>query len=253
MVRVAAGLSQKELASMLYISQQAYAKYELGTASPNPDTLSKISLFLHVSVDSLLNCENDTPENVDIKIGLRYFREQKQLTQENLATMLGITVETIRLYENGIAIPDYRTLQAISDALDVQVEALFYIPYELLMRELSFEGLKYEERITEKEFNLISAYRKSSAADREIIDNIVSRYRPPRTEIDSVMEMTSDNDVARHENGEHLISILNTIEALKEASHEISLNESFTSDKKNDNAAPSSQDVGPDSGKADSQ
>lgn len=46
-------LSQREIAKMLYISQQAYAKYETGAASPNPDMLSRISEILDVSVDEL--------------------------------------------------------------------------------------------------------------------------------------------------------------------------------------------------------
>lgn len=33
-----ANISQKELAKRLFISQQAYAKYETGASSPNPET-----------------------------------------------------------------------------------------------------------------------------------------------------------------------------------------------------------------------
>lgn len=46
-------LSQKEIAKMLFISQQAYAKYETGSASPNPEVLAKISEILDISVDEL--------------------------------------------------------------------------------------------------------------------------------------------------------------------------------------------------------
>lgn len=52
--RLLKGISQKALASKLFISQQAYAKYEAGTASPNPDVLSRIAYELNVSVDYLL-------------------------------------------------------------------------------------------------------------------------------------------------------------------------------------------------------
>ena len=51
-------LSQKEIAKMLFISQQAYAKYETGTASPNPEVLAKISEILDVSVDELTGRTN---------------------------------------------------------------------------------------------------------------------------------------------------------------------------------------------------
>ena len=55
--RAAAGLTQKEFAAKLFLSQQAYAKYETGTSTPNPETLKKISDILNVSVDYLLGKE----------------------------------------------------------------------------------------------------------------------------------------------------------------------------------------------------
>ena len=42
----------------LRISQPAYSKYEVGTASPNPETLSKIADALDVSVDYLLGSDS---------------------------------------------------------------------------------------------------------------------------------------------------------------------------------------------------
>lgn len=47
-------ISQKKLAQELYISQQAYAKYETGAATPNPETLHAIADLLGVSADYLL-------------------------------------------------------------------------------------------------------------------------------------------------------------------------------------------------------
>ena len=55
--RKAKNISQKELASQLFLSQQSYAKYEVGTATPNPETLAKIAIALDVSVDYLLGVD----------------------------------------------------------------------------------------------------------------------------------------------------------------------------------------------------
>ncbi len=52
--RTHARLSQKELADKIFISQQAYAKYELGTSSPNPETIKLISQELDVPSDVLI-------------------------------------------------------------------------------------------------------------------------------------------------------------------------------------------------------
>lgn len=53
-LRAKAGISQAEIARKIYISQPAYAKYELGTSTPNPETLAAIASILDCSVDYLL-------------------------------------------------------------------------------------------------------------------------------------------------------------------------------------------------------
>lgn len=58
-LRIENKLTQTEIAKMIYISQPAYSKYEMGTASPNPETLSKLAEVLNVSVDYLVG--NDVP------------------------------------------------------------------------------------------------------------------------------------------------------------------------------------------------
>lgn len=57
-LRIQRKMTQSELAKKIYISQPAYSKYELGTASPNPETLSKIADALDVSVDYLLGSDS---------------------------------------------------------------------------------------------------------------------------------------------------------------------------------------------------
>ena len=52
--RKAMGISQKDIAKKLFISQQAYAKYETGAATPNPETLKRIAEIFNVSTDYLL-------------------------------------------------------------------------------------------------------------------------------------------------------------------------------------------------------
>lgn len=56
--RERSGYSQKALAAKLFISQQAYAHYETGKSSPNPETLKRIAEVLEVSSDYLLSCDS---------------------------------------------------------------------------------------------------------------------------------------------------------------------------------------------------
>ena len=52
--RAASGFSQRALAARLHITQQAYASYETGKSTPNPEMLSRIASLFHVSVSYLL-------------------------------------------------------------------------------------------------------------------------------------------------------------------------------------------------------
>ena len=52
-------LNQNELATILNVSNQAYQKYEYGTAEPTFDNLSKLADFYGVTTDYLLGRTNE--------------------------------------------------------------------------------------------------------------------------------------------------------------------------------------------------
>lgn len=56
-LRKSKGLNQNELANFLGVSNQAYQKYEYGTAEPNFDNLTKLADFYNVTTDYLLGRE----------------------------------------------------------------------------------------------------------------------------------------------------------------------------------------------------
>lgn len=60
-VRAELRYSQKYVAEQLYISQQAYAKYETGASTPNPEMLLKIAELFNVSVDYLVGATDERP------------------------------------------------------------------------------------------------------------------------------------------------------------------------------------------------
>ena len=59
--------SQKYVAEKLYISQQAYAKYETGAAKPNPDMLLRIAELFNVSVDYLVGMTDEKPLSAPVQ------------------------------------------------------------------------------------------------------------------------------------------------------------------------------------------
>lgn len=60
-IRETKGMTQKEVASLMGVSQQAYGQYESGTREPKMDTLNRIAKALGVSKYELLRAtlEND--------------------------------------------------------------------------------------------------------------------------------------------------------------------------------------------------
>lgn len=63
-------MTQAEVAQELYISQAAYSKYEVGTSSPNPETLAKLAGVLGVSVDYLVGSDDrqDRPGYIRVPV-----------------------------------------------------------------------------------------------------------------------------------------------------------------------------------------
>lgn len=61
-LRKSIDITQVALAKKLFVSQQAVAKWEVGTASPNPDMLNNIASFFNVTTDYLLGRTDEKKE-----------------------------------------------------------------------------------------------------------------------------------------------------------------------------------------------
>ena len=65
--------------------------------------------------------------DIKIRFGkrLRKFRRNKDLTQEKLAELAGISVDFVSLIERGLSSPSFDTIQKLADILEVKYEAFF--------------------------------------------------------------------------------------------------------------------------------
>lgn len=94
-LRTNAKLSQKALASQLFVSQQAVARWETDKATPNPEMLSKIATILNVSVDDLLGSPKKSPlptssdeQKIDeMQIMAAFWGGDQDLTEEDKRAM----------------------------------------------------------------------------------------------------------------------------------------------------------------------
>lgn len=70
-LRTEEGLTQKQLAKILYLNKHCISSYERGRSQPSHDTLVAIADYFHVSVDYLLGRTEDRYPN---KPDERYLR-----------------------------------------------------------------------------------------------------------------------------------------------------------------------------------
>lgn len=156
-VRKQHGLTQEELAYWIGVSKSTISMYEQGEREPNYETLIRLAQFLDVSVDSLLNNGN---ANINIEAGLKYYREHKSLSREDLSALTGLSSGVLEMYESGRCIPDYQTLCLLSVCLEIQ-------PYQLFSPRLP---------PSHRENQVLDAYRNANPDDKQIIDIIVDKY-----------------------------------------------------------------------------
>ncbi len=83
--------------------------------------------------------------SVEKSIGLQIykFRKRRDITQEQLANLVDVTVETISRLERGVSIPSIKTLEKISHALHTTLKDLFDFEQQPLppkTRTVSFEN-----------------------------------------------------------------------------------------------------------------
>ena len=98
--RNTAGLSQKQIASELDISVQTYNGYETKGYEPKYDMLLKICRILKVTPNYILGWDIDVKQyECEFADRLRRFREESNLSQKELAEMVGLTAQSYNNYE----------------------------------------------------------------------------------------------------------------------------------------------------------
>lgn len=65
-LRLEAGMTQKDLASMVGVTKSVISYYELSERSPSPEILIKLAKIFHVSADYLLGLETKSKPMLDI-------------------------------------------------------------------------------------------------------------------------------------------------------------------------------------------
>lgn len=106
-IRKNKGLTQKELAEKIGISDKTISKWENGNSIPDTSMLLPLCNVLEITVNELLSCELITPENYSLKaekIILELVKENENTKKRDAkSNIIGIVVVCIALFLFGVS------------------------------------------------------------------------------------------------------------------------------------------------------
>lgn len=85
-----------------------------------------------------------------MKIGnkIRQMRNSAGMTQEQLATSLGVSAQSVSKWENEISMPDITLLPDIAEAFGVSIDELFDLTVEQKLKRIE-NRIEIEEELSE--------------------------------------------------------------------------------------------------------
>ena len=141
-----------------------------------------------------------------IKIGekIKSLRKQKNISQEVLASYLGVSFQAVSKWENGSTMPDIMLIPAIASFFGVSTDELFdfnLIEMEKQVEAICHESWKYREREPEKAEQILREGLQRFPGNDIILNNLLYTldYRERADEVinlcKTLIESTKDDSV----------------------------------------------------------
>lgn len=170
------GLSQKQLAEILNLSEITIRRYEKCSNIPTIETLDKIAIALDVPLNELLGT-NATTNDIGRKITLE--QSINDVSHEELAEKTGIDEKHLRVIKSGQINPTQKELNKIANALGLPLSYFIknlasafddeviqdeHEPIELIVKY----GIDKEKMTRDELYSLINFYiNKTSILSKE--------------------------------------------------------------------------------------
>ncbi|MBR5756923.1 MAG: helix-turn-helix transcriptional regulator [Firmicutes bacterium] len=103
---------------------------------------------------------------------LKYLRQLRNMSQQELAEIAGCSQQAIDKYENGLAEPGLETLIKLSDVFDVSIDYLIgktSNPY--------LDKKPYFSELNDEEARLVRNYRLLKEDEKKVIYSAVNQYK----------------------------------------------------------------------------
>jgi transcriptional regulator with XRE-family HTH domain len=129
--RKALRMTQVELGKQVGVSGGAISQFEKGISNPTEQTLKKLSHALNYDFELLLS--GSLPADDELAQDylstypgnfLEQARKKKNLSQSQLAELVGVSRASISLYETGAGDPSFRVLNKLAEVLDFSLLTL---------------------------------------------------------------------------------------------------------------------------------
>ena len=143
---------------------------------------------------------------MEIRLGekIKTLRKQKNMSQEVLAQVLGVTFQAVSKWETGAAMPDVSMIPAIARFFEVSTDELFdfnLIEQEERVMELCGEAAEYRFSDPAKSETMLREALKQFPGNEIILNNLLYTMRAPErneevvTLCKSILEVTKYDDV----------------------------------------------------------
>lgn len=99
---------------------------------------------------------------------LKSLRAKKGISQQQLASVIGISQQSVNKYENHNIEPDISTLIAIADYFDTSID--------FLVGRNDSDAVMAIFELTKGEANLVRGYRKLSDPEKVCVDTLIKTY-----------------------------------------------------------------------------
>ena len=195
-------MTQNDIANILNVSPATVSKYETGSLEPNIESLKRLAELFEISIDELLNDEEDKFDISKIKV-LDILREQKEMklkgnlyhqTQVSFAYntnhIEGTTLtedQTRYIFETNTILFEGNTIAKVDDILETANH------FKLVDYMLDVADKKLTEKLI-KEFHKIL---KDGTSDNRVEWFNVGEYKQRANTIGSGIKTTSPNNVKK--------------------------------------------------------
>ena len=142
--------TQSQMAKILNVSQQAYARYEKGEREPDFDTLIRIANYFCVTLDYLLGRTNEKTTTITAPIfldieKLKQIKKEKGFTFKEISSLSGVPLRTIEDMFAGRTKPRIDTVEAIEKALGITRSNALSTPANNVIEHRTFD-IKDDEK-----------------------------------------------------------------------------------------------------------